>query len=341
MRVYATTDPRLGPAAIGAYARRVEALGYDGMHVSETMHDPFLLAAQALQATSLVTVRTSIAVAFVRSPVLTAYTAWDLARLSGGRFQLGLGTQIRQNIEERYAMPWSDPAARMREYVRVVRAAFATFRTGELVPFVGEHYRFTRMQSDFNPYDGGDLPPEPPIYLGGVGRRMCRVAGEVADGYLGHPTSGPRSIAEDIRPALAEGAAGSGRVLADLDVIAGVRVISGASDADLARERERQRRQLAFLYSTPAYRRGLEHADLGHLQQSLARMVRADEWEGLPAVVTDDVLAALLPIARYPELAAVIGERVGGLVDGITLAPPADPVDDSQFADVVAQLQEL
>ncbi|MGW0041838.1 TIGR03617 family F420-dependent LLM class oxidoreductase [Rhodococcus sp. NPDC003348] len=340
MRVYANTDPRLGLAEIGAHARRVEAMGYDGMHVSETVHDPFLLALQALQATSRIVVRTSVALAFVRSPVLTAYTAWDLARLSGGRFQLGLGTQIRQNVEERYAMPWSEPAPRLREYVQVVRAAFATFRGGELVPFVGEHYRFTRMQPYFNPFDGDDLPPDPPIFLGGVGKRMCRVAGEVADGYVGHPTnSGPRSLADDILPALAEGARSAGRTRDDLEVIAGVQVITGDTDEALARERDRQRRQFAFLYSTPAYRRGLDHAGLGHLQAPLARMVREDSWTGLGDLVTDDVLGALLPTARHPELAAVVADRVGGLVDGITLAPPTDPADDPQFARVVSQLR--
>jgi len=340
VRVYATTDPRLGPVEIGAHARRVETLGYDGLHVSETVHDPFLLALQALQATSRIVVRTSVALAFVRSPVLTAYTAWDLARLSGGRFQLGLGSQIRQNVEDRYGMPWSEPAARMREYVQVIRAAFATFRSGRLVPFEGDHYRFTRMQPYFNPFDGTPAPPDPKIFLGGVGPRMCRLAGEVADGYIGHPTnSGPRSLAVDTLPALAAGARAAGRSRDDLEVVAGVQVVTGAADADLRRERDRQRRQFAFLYSTPAYRGALDHAGLGHLQAPLARMVREDSWTGLADVVTDDVLAELLPTARYSELAGVLAARVGGLVDGITLAPPADPADDPQFTHVLERLR--
>lgn len=137
MKVYTGTDPAIDLSKVAEFARRVEAAGYDGLHVSETVHDPFLLALLALQATERITVRTSVALAFVRSPLVTAYTAWDLSKLSGGRFHLGLGSQIRQNIEERYAMPWSAPAAAMREYVGVVRAAFATFRTGELVAYEG------------------------------------------------------------------------------------------------------------------------------------------------------------------------------------------------------------
>ncbi|MFC9790567.1 TIGR03617 family F420-dependent LLM class oxidoreductase [Rhodococcus sp. NPDC127528] len=350
MKVYAGTDPRLGLSEIGDYARRVEAAGYDGMHVSETVHDPFLLALQALQATSRIVVRTSVALAFVRSPVLTAYTAWDLAAVSGGRFHLGLGSQIRQNIEERYAMPWSEPASRMREYVQVVRAAFETFRTGELTPFDGEHYRFLRMQPYFNPHEGrgtgssdrsDPTAATPPIYLGGVGRGMCLTAGELADGFVTHPTnSSPQYLEQDCVPALTEGASAIGRTRADLDLVAGVQVITGATDAELSVERERQRRLFAFLYSTPAYHRELDRCGLTGLREPLARMVRRDSWSELREVVTDEVLDVMLPTASYPRLAEVIRGRVGGLVDGVTLALPRDPEHDALMAGVVAQLHE-
>ncbi|WP_246098283.1 TIGR03617 family F420-dependent LLM class oxidoreductase [Rhodococcus spelaei] len=344
--MYAGTDPRLGLTEIGDYARRVEAAGYDGMHVSETVHDPFLLALQALQATSRIVVRTSVALAFVRSPVLTAYTAWDLSAISGGRFHLGLGSQVRQNIEQRYAMPWSEPAPRMRQYVQVVRAAFETFRTGELTPFDGKHYRFLRMQPYFNPHRGATdrTAPDiaaPPIYLGGVGRGMCLAAGELADGFVTHPTnSSPQYLEQDCLPALAEGAAVAGRTRADLDLVAGVQVITGATDADVSRERERQRRLFAFLYSTPAYHRELERSGLGGLREPLARMVRRDSWSELREVVTDDVLDAMLPTAPYSRLAEVIRDRVGGRADAVTLALPSDPEHDALMAEVVGQLHE-
>ncbi|MFC4605757.1 TIGR03617 family F420-dependent LLM class oxidoreductase [Rhodococcus kronopolitis] len=340
LKVYTGTDPRLGLADIGAYARRAEAAGYDGLHVSETVHDPFLLAMAALQATERLVVRTSVALAFVRSPLLTAYTAWDLSKLSGGRFHLGLGCQIKQNIEERYAMPWSAPAARMAEYVRVVQAAFETFRTGELTFFDGEHYRFRRMQPYFNPGPDAETAA-PPIYLGGVGRRMCAVAGELADGFVTHPTnSSPQYLESDCRPALAAGAAVAGRTLADLDIVAGVQVITGATESELDRERERQRRLFAFLYSTPAYHAELLRCGLGDLREPLARMVRRDSWSELREVVTDDVLDAMLPTARYSELAGAVRSRVAGLADGVTLTLPADPERDPQMASVVAELRE-
>lgn len=351
MKVYTGTDPRMGLGDVGAYARRVEAAGYDGMHVSETVHDPFLLALIALQSTSRIVVRTSVALAFVRSPLLTAYTAWDLARLSGGRFHLGLGSQIRQNIEQRYAMPWAEPAARMSDYVHVVRAAFETFRTGELAPFEGEHYRFTRMQPYFNPHPGRSLGPSdrpdadtssPPIYLGGVGRRMCTLAGEAADGLLTHPTSSsPRFLAEDARPALEAGAEAAGRTLAGFELVAGFQVITGATAADLDAERERQRRQFAFLYSTPEYRRELERCGLGALREPLARMVRENDWDRLGELVTDEVLDAMAPSARYEELPELIHDRIGGLADAVTLALPADPARDVEMARVVAELRAM
>lgn len=338
MKVYTGTDPALDPMRVADFARRAEAAGYDGLHVSETVHDPFLLALLALQATERLVVRTSVALAFVRSPLLTAYTAWDLSKMSGGRFHLGLGSQIRQNIEERYAMPWTAPAAAMREYVGVVRAAFETFRTGELVAYEGERYRFLRMQPYFNP--GPDThTPTPPVYLGGVGQRMLRVAGECADGLVTHPTnSDPRYLADECVPALTEGAATAGRTLDGFDIVAGLQVITGATDADVAAERERRRRLFAFLYSTPAYHGALERHGFPDLQAELADLVRRDDWDRLRGIVTDDVLATVVPTARYDTLADAVRERLHGVAQSVTLALPENPDHDRRMADVVAEL---
>lgn len=339
MKVYTGTDAAIDPPAVAEFARRAEAAGYDGLHVSETVHDPFLLALLALQATERIVVRTSVALAFVRSPLLTAYTAWDLSKMSGGRFHLGLGTQIRQNIEERYAMAWSAPAARMRDYVGVVRAAFETFRTGELVAYEGDRYRFTRMQPYFNPGPDQDTVP-PPIYLGGVGRRMLAVAGEVADGLITHPTnSDPRFLVDECVPALAEGAAAAGRTLDGFDLVAGLQVITGATAADVDAERERRRRLFAFLYSTPAYRAALERHGFPELQEQLAALVRRGDWDRLRYIVTDDVLDEIVPTARYDTLADVIRRRLGQVARSVTLALPEDPAHDRSTAAVVAELQ--
>ncbi|WP_336882509.1 TIGR03617 family F420-dependent LLM class oxidoreductase [Rhodococcus globerulus] len=343
MKVYTGTDAAIDPMAIAEFARRAEAAGYDGLHVSETVHDPFLLALLALQATKRIVVRTSIALAFVRSPLLTAYTAWDLSKLSGGRFHLGLGSQIQQNIEDRYGMQWSAPAPRMREYIEVVRAAFETFRTGKLTPFEGTQYHFTRMQPYFNP--GPDQETAvPPIYLGGVGQRMLEVAGAHADGLITHPTnSDPTYLTDTCLPALAEGAATTKRSLVGFDIVAGLQVITGATDADVAAERERRRRLFAFLYSTPAYRGALQRHGFPDLQEQLATLVRYKQWDRLPQVVTDDILGEVVVTASYANLTETISRRLaplgGDTTLGVTLAMPENPDHDRMMAEIVEELQ--
>jgi probable F420-dependent oxidoreductase len=201
VKVYAGMDPRCSLAEAIAHAQRVERLGYDGLHVAETVHDSLAVALLAAEHTERITVRTSVTLAFTRSPTLLAYAAWDLSRMSGGRFHLGLGTQIRQNIEDRYGVPFGDdPIARLGDYVGAVRAAFASFATGTAPSYESAHYRVTRMQPYFNPGPDPDTVV-PPIYLGGVQRRACALAGAVADGFVSHPTnSNPRYLTETWGP---------------------------------------------------------------------------------------------------------------------------------------------
>ena len=170
--VFAGMDPATPLRAVAPYARRVEAMGYDGLQVAETVHDGLALALLALEHTERIVLRTSVILAFVRSPMLVAYTAWDLAAMSNGRFHLGLGTQIKQNIEGRFSVPWREPIGRMREYVDALRSIFATFQTGAPLQFEGEHYRFTRMQPYFNP--GPIAVAAPTIWLGGVNPQIWR-----------------------------------------------------------------------------------------------------------------------------------------------------------------------
>lgn len=343
MKVYTGTDAAIDPTAVAEFARRAEAAGYDGIHVSETVHDPLLLALLALQATERIVVRTSIALAFVRSPLLTAYTSWDLSKMSGGRFHLGLGSQIRQNIEERYGMEWSAPAARMRDYVGVVRAAFTTFRTGELVPYAGTQYQFTRMQPYFNPGPDAETAM-PPVYLGGVGQRMLEVAGECADGLITHPTnSDPQYLIDECLPVLSRSLPTGQASPPPFDIVAGLQVITGATDNEVATERERRRRLFAFLYSTPAYRGALERNGFAGLQEQLAALVRTSEWERLRDVVTDEILDTIVPTARFDDLAEVIVRRLdplnrAGFSIGVTLALPDDPEKDALMTRVIDDL---
>jgi probable F420-dependent oxidoreductase len=334
-------DPRLPLPDVLEHAARVERLGYDGLHVAETVHDAMAVALLVAEHTERIVVRTSVALAFTRSPTLMAYAAWDIAKLSGGRFQLGLGTQIRQNIEDRYGVPFGDdPIARLRDYVGAVRAVFDAFATGAAPSYESTHYRVTRLQPYFNPGPDAETAP-PAIYLGGVQRRACALAGAVGDGFVSHPTnSNPRYLSETCLPALAEGAAESGRSLgAGFEVVVGSPVITGATPAALAAERERQRRLLAFLYSTPAYAPTLELYGWPELGPRLRELIRHDRWDDLAAVLSDDVLDTLVPSGTFVELPAVLLDRFAALGQGLMVNPPADPSHDDAFAEVVASLQ--
>lgn len=342
MKVYAGMDPRLSLPEVIPHAQRVERLGYDGLHVAETVHDAMAVALLAAEHTRRITVRTSVALAFTRSPTLLAYAAWDIAKLSGGRFQLGLGTQIRQNIEDRYGVPFGeDPIGRLRDYVGAVRAAFASFASGRAPSFESEHYRVTRLQPYFNP-GPDEATAAPAIYLGGVQRRACALAGEVANGFVSHPTnSNPRYLAETCLPALAEGARSAGRDLeADsFETVIGTSVITGATTAAVDRERERQRRLLAFLYSTPAYAPTLELYGWEDLGPRLRELTRRERWDDLGAVLSDEVLDTLVPTGSFDDLPGLLVQRFAGLGQGITVPVPADEADDDRFAGVVAALQ--
>jgi probable F420-dependent oxidoreductase len=335
-------DPRITLAEVIAHARRVEALGYDGLHVAETVHDALAVALLAIEHTEHLLVRTSVALAFTRSPMLTAYAAWDLAKFSGGRFELGLGTQIRQNIEDRYAMPFSDdPLGQLRDYVGAVRAAFASFGTGSPPSYESAHYSITRLQPYFNPGPDGATAP-PAIYLGGVQRQACALAGEIADGFITHPTnSNPRYLTSTCLPGLNEGAARVDRSLDSetFELVIGTQIITGSSPDALAHERERQRRLLAFLYSTPAYRPTLELYGWADLGLQLRALIRSERWGDLGSVLSDDVLDTLVPTGTFDELPDLLIGRFAALGRGLVASPPADATDDQAFGEVIRALQ--
>ena len=334
MKVYAAMDPQLPLTAVPDYARRVEHLGFDGLHVAETIHDSLAVALLALEHTAGITVRTAVTLAFVRSPTLVAYTAWDLSVVSGGRFELGLGTQIKQNIEDRFGMPWTEPRARMTEYVAAVTALFDAFRTGGPVRYEGDIYRVTRMQPYFNP--GPSAAVTPPIWLGAVNAGMCELAGRVAAGVVTHSTnSDPAYLRDVVRPALERGAAG--RSTAPL-IIASAAIATGDNDDAVAQERERQRRMLAFLYSTPSYATALKRRGWPELPEQLRALVRAQRWDDLPTVLSDAVLDELLICGRYDELPGMLTARFGAIADGVVLPYLRDD-DDGRLRACIAELK--
>lgn len=332
--IFALTPETMGLGSIAAFARRVEAIGFDGLYVSDAQHDGLLLAGQALAATTRLLVGTSVLVAFTRSPMNVALAAWDLQSLSGGRFELGLGTQVRQNIEERYSARWLPPASGMREYVGSLRAIFHAFRTGEPLEFIGEHYRFTRLQPFFNP--GPIDAPDPPIMVGAVGPKMLSVVGECADGLLAHPTSSSlRCLTETIRPNVALGASTRRNLPRPPLIAVNELVATGPDDATIARERVRYRAMLAFVFSTPAYRASLELFGWGRVADHMRSLAREQRWDDMTRELPEEVLAEFLVSGRYEELPSMLAERFSGLVDRISMPVPTDPGQDRRLAAIL------
>ena len=315
---------------VGEQAARVEALGFDGVGVTETNGNPFLAAAQAAQATSRARVSTAIALAFPRSPMDVAYTAWDLQALAGGRFALGLGTQVRAHVERRFGATWSRPAARMREFVLALHAIWDAWETGGELRFEGELYRHTLMPPNFRPAPAAH--PRPPVLVAAVRERLTEVAGEVADGLLGHAFSTPQVLREVTLPALERGLERGGRTRADVELTAAIFTACGEAGWEAAR------RRVAFYGSTPGYRHVLDHHGLGDLFDALHERSRAGDWATLPELVDDDVLA--LFTARGDDAAAVaadVRERVGGLAERVCLV--AEDEDPAALAAVAAALR--
>ncbi|WP_240431300.1 TIGR03617 family F420-dependent LLM class oxidoreductase [Mycobacterium kyogaense] len=336
MKVYAAMmDHRMSLHDVGPYAARMEALGYDGLHVPEAVHDPFVVAAIALEHTSRIQVRTAVALAFVRSPMLTAYTAWDLARFSNSRFEVGLGTQIRAHISERFGMPFDEPSDRLADYIDAMRASFHAFQSGAAPEHRGRFYSVTRLSPFFNP---GAIDVAPPsIWVGGVGVKVTTVAGTHGDGLISHPTnSNPRYLDAVTMPALRKGAEAQGRSYSEIGLVVGSLNVTAMDERGVALRREAQKQPLAFTLSTPAYWPTLEMygwLDVGH---RLRAMTRANEWDRMVGVLSDEIFDTLVPQATYAEFPDVVREWYGARASGIVLEPPGDPADDPAFREMIA-----
>jgi probable F420-dependent oxidoreductase len=307
---------------VAEVGRAAEAAGVAALWTAETSHDPFLPLVLAAEHTERLELGTAVAVAFARSPLVTASTAWDLARLSGGRFLLGIGSQVRAHVERRFGMTWSGrPVAQMREYVAVLRAAWSAWQTGERPTFRGEFYRFTLMSPVFDP--GPIAEPRIPIYLAGVGAGMTRLAGEVADGLIVHPLHSRAYLADVVMPAVADGARAAGR---DTDAVTiAASVITATDETEVAEAR----RTIGFYASTPTYRSVLEHHGWGAAADALAGHARHARWDALAGEVTDDMLEAFAVVAPPSDLRAALEARAAGLMDRVA---PYGPFDGGAWA---------
>jgi probable F420-dependent oxidoreductase len=321
----------------GLRARELEVAGFDGAWAPEVGHDPLLILAGAAPATTQLELGTGIIVAFGRSPMITATMANDVQALSKGRLLLGLGSQIKPHIEKRYSMPWSHPAARMREYILAMRAIWANWNDGEKLFFRGEFYRHTLMTPFFSPAPHEYGPPA--IFLAAVGELMTEVAGEVADGLLVHPFTTERYLREVTLPALDRGLARAGRARSTFQVSFSGMVVPGDSDKERHAASREVRKQIAFYGSTPAYRGVLELHGWADLQPKLNELSRSGEWDAMAELIDDDVLDAFSVVAPLDQVATRVTDRFAGAVDRFSLYQ-SETLDDERALQILRGLRQ-
>ena len=300
-------------AGVGDRAQRLEQDGYSGLLSAETSHDPFLPLALAAQQTERIELMTAIAVGFARNPMVLAHVAWDLQALSGGRFLLGLGSQIQAHVTKRFSMPWSRPAARMEEMIHAIRAIWDAWQTGERLNFRGDFYRHTLMTPMFSP--GPIDVASPPILISAVGPLMTKVAGRAADGLVCHAFQTADYLRAVTLPNVDAGLAEAGRDRSEFQISMPVFVVSGFREEEVAAKAARTREQIAFYGSTPAYRPVLEHHGWGDAQTELNRLSKRGMWKEMGDVIDDEMLDAFAVVAEPGDVPARIAERFGGSLD--------------------------
>ena len=310
-------------AQAGAQARQLEEMGFSGIQTAETAHDPFLPLAFAAQQTSRVDLITGIAVAFARTPMVLAQMGHDLNAAAEGRFVLGLGSQIRAHITKRFSMPWSSPAARMREFILAMRAIWATWHKGEPLQFTGKFYSHTLMTPFFTPTNTEHGAPR--VFLAAVGPLMTEVAGEVADGIIVHAFTTERYLRETTLPALERGfakarAKGEQKSRANFEISYPCFVVTGRDEQELAAAKTATCRQIAFYGSTPAYKPVLDGIGAGELQPKLNAMSKQGRWAEMGTLIDDEIMRQFAIIGEPERIAATMKSRFGDIVDRTSAA---------------------
>ena len=304
----------------GEQAKEAEDFGYDGIWVPETSRDPFLPLVLATEHTERLEIGTSIAVAFARSPMTLANTAYDLTQYSKGRFILGLGSQIKPHITKRFSMEWSKPAARMREMVLAMHAIWDSWMTGAKLDFKGDFYTHTLMTPFFNP--GPHEYGHPRVFLAGVGPLMTEVAGEVCDGFFCHGFTTEKYLREVTLPALEAGREKAGKTMDGFEICGPSFVVTGNTEEELESAKVGTRRQIAFYGSTPAYRPVLECHGWGELQTDLNRMSKEGKWEEMGTLIDDEILETFAVVGEPEAIGPELQKRYGDVISRLSFYAP-------------------
>ena len=316
-------SPSTKLSQIPQLARAADQMGFSTAWVAETQHNPFLASSLIAEHSQRMQVGTGIAVSFARSPAVMAHTAWDLSELSAGRFQLGLGTQVRGHIERRFGLPWpNSPKEKLREQIQAIRAFWANWQSGHPLNQRGKYYKLTLTSPFFAP-DPIDFP-NIPIWIAGVNRGLAELAGELADGFLVHPFHSKDYLVDHLLPAIAAGVKKS-------DSKTMPKIMVNAFMVTNDQERELARQQISFYASTPSYKSVLKKHGWEALSEELGALAIRKKWDQMPALITDEMIATFALLATEKDLPEIINARYAEIADQITLYTPFIPGQRDAF----------
>lgn len=306
-------------------AARAEALGFDSIALPELTLDPFLSSTLAAEHTRRTEIKTAIALAFPRSPMTTAYMAWNLQALAGGRFELGLGTQVKGHIVRRFSTPWLSPGPRLREYVESLRAIWDTWQNGTPLQYQGEHYNFSLMIPVFDP--GPIDQPHIPISISAVNTYMLRLAGELTDGLQLHSFCTDKYVADVVLPTVEDGARRAGRSLGDVAITGGSFIVVDTPGKDLDAQIASLRQRIAFYASTRTYKSVMDVHGWGEVTLELHRLSLQGEWKKMSSLITDAMIDAFAVVGPSDALPGLIQKRFGGWASSVTIGASDAPDD--------------
>lgn len=316
--------PPIGLKDVPGIAKAAEEIGFDSLWTQETQHDPFLPCALIAEHTSRLNFGTAIAVSFSRSPANLAYTAWDLAAQSKGRFLLGLGTQVKAHIERRFGQSWPESVTgKLREQIQVIRAFWDCWQNGTKLNYRGEYYKITLMSPFFNP--GAIEHPNIPIYIAGVNTGLAKLAGELCDGFHVHPFHSVKYVREVILPAIEEGARKQSRTRRQVSMLVNAFVATTSEEMNFARA------QISFYASTPSYRPVMDSHGWSNVAEKLSAHAARGEWTEMPMLISDEILNEFCLVAEAEKLANELKKRYEGIADRITIYTPFVPGERDEW----------